>query len=96
MVDKVVEVAASLIGGRWVVVVLVVAVVAWVAVVAVAVVAVAGVRGDLPGGWVRGRDLGGREGYGYLRGKRGWGLQGVPRSRERPTWVWPSWQLNFS
>ena len=72
-----VEVAASLIGGRWVVVVLVVAVVAWVAwvaVVAVAVVAV--VRGDLPGGWVRGRDLGGRGGRGDLRGKRGGGLQG--------------------
>ena len=48
-----VEVAASLIGGRWVVVVLVVAVVAWVAVVAV--VAVAGVGGiSLEAGYVGG------------------------------------------
>ena len=52
-----------------------------------------GGRSDLPGGWVRGQDLGGRGGRGDLRGKRGGGLQGVPRSRESSTWARPFSQL---
>ena len=55
--------------------------------------------GVLPGGlgcWLVWLGRAGHGGRGDLLRKRGGGLQGVPRSRERSTWAWPSWQLNFS